>query len=70
MIFEVGKFYRHPTGEEMAVIGEAETTLYGKCLVAESNRSADLKPVGRHESHADNWSEISRDEWMKNFSRE
>lgn len=68
MIFEQGKYYSHPTGRQMAIVGEVETTLYGKCLIAETDDGADLKSVGRDESAAENWTEISKDEWMKNFS--
>ena len=68
MVFEVGKYYSHPTGEHIAILGEVETTLYGTCLIAESSERADLKPVGKDESNAENWSEISKDEWMRNFS--
>jgi hypothetical protein len=68
MVFEQGKYYSHPSGEQMSIVGEVETTLYGKCLMAESNKYANIKPVGKDESNAENWSEISKDEWMKNFS--
>jgi hypothetical protein len=68
MQFEIGKYYTHPSGEQMSIVGEVETTLYGKCLIAESSGYADLKPVGKDESSAENWAEISKEEWMKNFS--
>jgi hypothetical protein len=68
MVFEIGKYYGHPSGEQVAIVGEVSTTMYGGCLVAESSSSPDLKPFGKDESHAENWFEITRDEWMKNFS--
>lgn len=68
MRFEIGKYYGHPTGEQISIVGEVNTTLYGTCLIAESNKTADLKPVGKDESNAENWVEINKDEWMKNFS--
>ena len=68
MVFEVGKCYRHTTGEELQIVGQVDTTLYGNCLVAESSNSEDLKPVGKDESATDNWVEITQEEWMKNFS--
>ena len=68
MVFEIGRFYRHTSGREMAILGEVETTMYRKCLVAESNRTGNLLPVGKDESAADNWREISKEEWMQNFS--
>ncbi len=68
MVFETGKFYRHTTGQDLAILGELETTMYGKCLVAESNKSGDLIPVGSDESATQNYIEITKEEWMKNFS--
>lgn len=68
MVFEVGKFYRHTGGQELAILGELETTMYGKCLVAETNKSGNFMPVGRDESATQNYTEISKEEWMKNFS--
>lgn len=68
MVFEVGKCYRHSGGEDMQIVGQVDTTMYGNCLVAESNKSSDLKPVGKDETAAENWVEISKEEWMKNFS--
>ena len=68
MVFEIGKTYRHNDGEEMQIVGQVDTTMYGNCLAAESNRSLDLKPVGKDESATANWVEIPKEEWMKNFS--
>lgn len=68
MVFEIGKCYRHTTGEELSIAGEVDTVMYGKCLLAESNYKPNLIPVGRDESAAVNWTEISKEEWMKNFS--
>jgi hypothetical protein len=68
MVFEIGKYYRHTTGEMMAIRGELETTMWGKALIAESNQRSDLVPVGRDESSAVNWMETTEDEWMKSFS--
>jgi hypothetical protein len=68
MIFEIGKCYRHTTGEEIQIVGEVNTTLYGNCLAAESNRKRDLIPVSKNDEAATvNWTEISQEEWMKNF---
>jgi len=38
MKFEIGKYYRHTTGYELAILCEAETTIRGKGLLAETNR--------------------------------
>lgn len=61
MEFEIGKTYRHTAGEKMKIVGEAETHTYGKCLVGESSRTGELKPIGRGEAHAENWSEVEDD---------
>jgi len=70
MKFELGKCYRHSSGGEMFICGMACTTTYGTCLVAETNNSCDLKPIGMDEDAAQNWAEIPRSEWMKNFSKD
>lgn len=66
--FEIGKYYKHNTGECLSILGEVKTTLYGECLVAESSECAYLKPVGKEKCHAVNYVEISHEEWKKNFS--
>jgi hypothetical protein len=68
MVFEVGKFYRHTTGLEYSIIGKLETTMWGKTLIAETN-SSDLEAVGEDMYATVNFEEISREEWMKNFSK-
>lgn len=68
MKFEKGKFYRHTTGQEISIICEADTTAYGNGFVAETNDGEMLMPVGKGESHAENYTEITKEEWMKNFS--
>lgn len=68
MKFEVGKYYRHTSGEEMAIVGMVNTTMYGTTLVAESSLQGDLKPVGMGEDHAVNWVEIPQSDWFKNFT--
>ena len=67
MAFEIGKYYKHPTGEEMSLLCEIDTTVYGKCYVGETNRG-ELIPIGMGEGFADNWTEITYEEWMKNFT--
>jgi len=68
IVFEIGKCYRHTTGQEMHVIGELDTVMYGNTLVAETTKNTDLTCVGRSHHNAVNWKEISHQEWMKNFS--
>ena len=70
MIFEVGKYYQHASGKKMAIVGEVNTTLYGdNVLVGEPDSTPNLRPVGRDESNTVNWKEISKEEWMKSFSK-
>ena len=73
MVFEVGKFYRHMgSGQDLAIVGEVNTTMYGHILVAEvagSKCGTGLIPVGTYESCAENYEEITFEEWMKNFSK-
>lgn len=66
--FEIGKYYRHTTGEEIAILGRLKTTKFGECLIAESNKSINFKAVGEEEGAAVNWKEITKEQWMKNFS--
>lgn len=65
MVFEVGKYYRHlGTGELLHIIGEVTTsTLYGECLVGESNNCYDFLPIGKNEENTLNYEEISKDCW-------
>ena len=70
MAFEIGNFYEHTGGERMAIIGELSTTMYGNCLVAESSKSADLRPVGHDEDAAQNWKQISKGKWLSSFEGE
>ena len=68
MKFEIGKCYRHKSGEEMKIIGAAQSSCYGITLVGESNRSPNFTPIGwDSDSFAENWIEISNEEWEKNF---
>lgn len=67
MKFEAGKYYRHNSERDISIICEAETTVYGKALTAEESDGS-LTAVGREEWNAENYTEISREEWMKNFS--
>jgi hypothetical protein len=70
MIFEIGKFYRHKAGGDMAILRPVKTTLWGECLLAEcaGKRGHLLQAVGQDKTSAQNWDEITREEWMKNFS--
>jgi hypothetical protein len=67
MVFVNGKCYKHTTGTQIKVIGEVNSTLYGHCLMAEDSDGR-FYPVGKTEDNAFNWSEISEEEWLKNFN--
>lgn len=67
MKFEIGKCYKHSGGGRMKIVGEANTTVWGNCLVGEETEGR-LTPVGRLEENAVNWEEISEAEWIKNVS--
>lgn len=72
MKFEIGKCYEHTTKKQMKIIGEAKSTGYGmgdgKTLVGECAGESNFMPVGSDEAAAENWHEITEEEWMKNFS--
>jgi hypothetical protein len=68
MIFEVGKFYIHEAGRQIAVLGEVDSFKWGKMLVIEeadaTGHSISCAEVG---DEANNWVEIGKEEWMLNF---
>ena len=43
MKFEIGKSYEHPSGEQIYIVGEANTILYGHCLIGEVGHSTQHK---------------------------
>lgn len=61
--FEVGRVYRHRgTGRLMDIIGSVQTTGYqNPVLIGE--QLCGIRPVGSEEGHADEWDEVSREEW-------
>lgn len=71
MKFEVGRFYSHKAGRQIAVVGEAETFKWGKMLVIEeadkTGHSISCAEIGQ-EANDKNWIEIGREEWLRNFS--
>lgn len=66
--FEIGKVYKHPSGEIMRITGVTKTTLYGECLIGESSHSFDLKPVGLGRDAAEGWREVDKKEWLACFT--
>ena len=69
LIFKVGKYYKHNSGEMIHIVGSCKTTLYGWCLLAESSSGSDFKPIGQSPDNTQNWEESTEKEWMKNFSK-
>ena len=69
MHFENGKCYKHPSGRQLHVIAEIETTLCGKGLVAEQfGKGYKLIQLNNSQDSFHNWSEIPKSTWEKNFS--
>jgi hypothetical protein len=62
-IFELGKYYEHTAGDKLHVCGVCATHTYGKCLVAEDDRGK-LIPVGEDEHAAENYREITKEEFL------
>lgn len=67
MKFEIGKYYRHPTGAMLYIISAAKTTMWGWTTIAEASKT-ELIAVGDDESAAVNYTEINENEWMSAFS--
>ena len=65
--FEIGKYYKHPNGDVMHIIGAVQTTLYGWSLLAEKHGSDNLNPVGQGTGDADNWTETTEEHWLSGF---
>ena len=70
MIFEVGHFYTHEAGRQIAVLAEVASYKWGRMLVIEeadaTGHSISCAEVGQ-EANDHNWSEIGREEWLRNF---
>ncbi len=67
MCFQLGKYYKHTTGYCLHIVGALETTMWGLTLIAETTGNK-LIAVGRDEASAVNYSEITKEEWMRYFS--
>ena len=69
MKLEIGKFYIHEGGRNIAVVGEVITYRWGTMLVIEE---ADVTGHSVSCTEAtelnENWAEIGREEWLTNFS--
>lgn len=58
MTFQIGKTYKHTTGKVMKIIGELDTTIYGKALIGECDDGT-LIPCGKSEDATVNWEETN-----------
>lgn len=68
MRFEIGKYYKHTSGQIISIIGCVESTMYGKTLVAEHSDRPDFSPIGYNsDEYAQNWVEVDKEEWLKCF---
>ena len=63
MKFEIGKVYKHSSGQIMAIVGKVNTTGYGECLVGECFDMVNLKPIGMDEDATQGWEEIEMTLW-------
>jgi len=72
MIFEVGRYYAHEAGRQIAVLAEVETYKWGKMLVIEeadkTGHSISCAEIA--EANDNNWIEIGETEWLQNFTNE
>lgn len=68
--FEVGKYYIHAKGRKISIVGEVETTKWGTVLVVEetdrTGHAVSCIEKGSEDT-ADNWQEIGREEWLREF---
>ena len=69
MQFEVGRFYKHSSGEMMAIVGAARTHVYGWVLIAERMRAGhyDISPISPSPDAGQNWNSIPESEWLACF---
>lgn len=65
MLFEVGKFYKHTSGEAIHIIAKIDTLTYGNCLVAEPAYQNGLLAIGTDEESTVNYTEITESEFKK-----
>jgi len=69
MKFEPNKYYKHSSGGMIHTLGFLNTSIYGNTLIAEESHSANFVPVGTSsDDHTQNYTEITEEEWLKQFS--
>ena len=73
MLFQVGHFYMHNGGRQIAVIGEVKSYRWDRMLVIEEadKTGHSISCVDAKEDlPAELWTTIGRDEWLRNFGGE
>ena len=71
MIFQVGRYYAHEAGRQIAVLAEVLTYKWGRMLVIEEadKTGHSISCAEISEANSNNWVEIGKEEWMRNFRR-
>jgi hypothetical protein len=64
--FEIGKYYENTDGLKVHILCVAHTTVYGKCLIAETNAEMFL-PLSLTEEATIGFIEIPKERWMIDF---
>ena len=67
MTFQVGRFYAHEAGRQIAVLAAVETHKWGKMLVIEEADRTGHSISCAEIAEANNWVEIGKAEWQRNF---
>ena len=65
MLFEIGKYYKHNSGNKLYIITVGMTHQYGLCLIGEEKKYQNFIPIGMDEAATINWSEISKIEYFR-----
>jgi len=58
MVFQIGNYYQHNSGQTIHIIGTANTFFYGNGLLAEDDEGR-LSRVGNDETSATNYHQVS-----------
>lgn len=70
MKFEIGKCYKHENGTLLRILCEADSTVYGDCLIAERmmpGHGYTFTAVSKEFEAAADFKEVSETEWIDQF---